>query len=58
MLTLLKDKMTPEELLALLYQDVKDNPNNVDAYYKYAYELHKANKLEDAITYYDLAIKY
>ena len=57
MMTLLKDKMTPQEILDILYQDVKDNPNNPDAYYKFAYELHKANRLEDAITYYELAIK-
>ena len=57
MLTLLKDKMTPKEVLDILYQEVKDNPNNPDAYYKFAYELHKANKLDDAITYYELTIK-
>ena len=57
MMTLLKDKMTPQEVLDILYEDVKQNPNNPDAYYKFAYELHKANKLDDAIVYYDLAIQ-
>lgn len=57
MMTLLKDKMTPQEVLDILYEDVKQNPNNPDVYYKFAYELHKANKLDDAIVYYDLAIQ-
>ena len=57
MMTLLKDKMTPQEILDVLYEDVKQNPNNPDAYYKYAYELHKVNKLDDAIVYYGLAIQ-
>ena len=48
----------PEDMnLDILYEDVKQNPNNPDAYYKFAYELHKANKLDDAIVYYDLAIQ-
>ena len=54
---LLKDSMSTEELLAFLYKNVQNSPMNADSYYEFAYELHKANKIDDAITYYLQSIK-
>lgn len=56
MLSLLKENMTAQEILDILYDDVKNNAKNPDAYYKFAYELHKNNRLDDAITYYEIVI--
>lgn len=54
---LLKDSMSTEELLAFLYKNVQNSPMNADSYYEFAYELHKANKIDDAIVYYLETIK-
>ncbi len=49
--------MTPEEKLAHINSQLQQNPNNPDLTYKYAYELHKANRIAEAIPYYNQAIK-
>ncbi len=54
---LLKDTMSTEELLSFLYKNVQNSPMNADSYYEFAYELHKANKIDDAIVYYLETIK-
>ena len=54
---LLKDTMPTDEVLAFLYKNVQDSPMNADSYYEFAYELHKANKINDAIVYYLESIK-
>lgn len=54
---LLKDTMPTEEVLAFLYKNVQNSPMNADSYYEFAYELHKANKIDDAIVYYLETIK-
>lgn len=48
--------MTPQEKLNALYQEVQNAPNNANVAYRYAYELHKMNKLSEAITYYSRVI--
>lgn len=54
---LLKDTMPTEDVLAFLYKNVQNAPMNADSYYEFAYELHKANKIDDAIVYYLETIK-
>lgn len=54
---LLKDTMPTEDVLAFLYKNVQNSPMNADSYYEFAYELHKANKIDDAIVYYLETIK-
>ena len=54
---LMKNTMPTEDVLAFLYKNVQNSPMNADSYYEFAYELHKANKLDDAITYYNETIK-
>ncbi len=54
---LLKDTMPTEDVLAFLYKNVQNSPMNADSYYEFAYELHKANKINDAIVYYLETIK-
>lgn len=49
---LLKDTMPTEEVLAMLYQNLQNGQMNADSCYEFAYELHKAGKINDAITYY------
>ncbi len=48
--------MTPQEKLDYLNQEIQKAPTNADLLYKYAYELHKANRLPDAILYYNRAL--
>ena len=48
--SLLKDNMPQEDVLSFLYQNVLNSPENADSYYEFAYELHKAGKIDDAIT--------
>ncbi len=55
--TMLKDNMPVENVLSFLYQNVLDSPEDTSAYYEFAYELHKAGKIDDAITYYTQTIK-
>ena len=54
---LLKDTMPTDEVLAFLYKNVQDSPMDANTYYEFAYELHKANKIDDAIVYYLETIK-
>lgn len=54
---LLKATMPPEAVLDFLYKNVQNSPMNADSYYEFAYELHKANKIDDAIVYYLQTIK-
>lgn len=54
---LLKEKMPTEQVLDFLYKNVQNAPMNANAYYEFAYELHKANKIDDAIVYYKETIK-
>ena len=54
---LLKNTMPTEKVLDYLYQNVKNEPMNANTYYEFAYELHKANKVDDAIVYYKETIK-
>ena len=49
--------MSPEQRLAFVYGQLQKEPQNADLTYRYAYELHKAGKTADAITYYNQAIK-
>lgn len=49
--------MTPEEKLAYIQSQVQKEPMNADLIYKYAFELHKANKLAEAVPYYNQVIK-
>ena len=52
----LKKTMTPEQVIAYM----NANPNfkmDADSYYQFAYELHKNNKLDEAITYYNETLK-
>ena len=54
---LLKDTMPVEDVLAFLYKNVQNSPMDANSYYEFAYELHKANKIDDAIIYYLQTIK-
>ncbi len=54
---ILKATMPTENVLAYLYQSVQSQPTDANAYYDFAYELHKANKINDAITYYNQTLK-
>ena len=54
---LLKNTMPTEQVLDFLYKNVQNSPMNADSYYELAYELHKANKIDDAIVYYLETIK-
>ena len=54
---LLKSTMPTEKVLDYLYQNVKNEPMNANTYYQFAYELHNANKIDDAIVYYLETIK-
>ena len=52
-----KQTMTTDELLNYMYTELQKTPADPLATYNYAYELHKAGKLDDAITYYKQSIK-
>ncbi len=49
--------MTPEEKLTYLKQQITEEPKNAGLLYNYAYELHKANRIAEAIPYYNQVIK-
>ncbi len=49
--------MTPEEKLAYINAQLQKEPNNPALVYKYAFELHTANRIAEAIPYYNQAIK-
>lgn len=50
-------EMSPDEFLKFMYSELQKNPTDGDSVYKYAYELHKAGRLDEAITYYNQSIK-
>lgn len=52
----METNMTTDEKLNYIYQEVQKAPTNADLLYRYAYELHKANRLPDAIMYYNRAL--
>ncbi len=54
---LYKKDMSPEEMLKYLYNEVQNFPNDAGKTYEYAYQLHKNNKLDDAIIYYKKSIQ-
>ncbi len=54
---ILKATMPTENVLQYLYQSVQAQPMDATTYYDFAYELHKANKINDAITYYAQTLK-
>ncbi|MBQ8887455.1 MAG: tetratricopeptide repeat protein [Candidatus Gastranaerophilales bacterium] len=54
---LLKNTMPTEDVLDFLYKNVQNAPMDANSYYEFAYELHKANKIDDAIVYYLQTIK-
>ncbi len=54
---LLKETMPTEDVLNFLYKNVQNSPMNADSYYEFAYELHNAGKIDDAIVYYLETIK-
>ncbi len=51
---ILKLTMSPQEVMTYLYQN---GSADSDSFYDFAYELHKQNKLDDAITFYNETIK-
>ena len=54
---LYKKDMTPDEMLKYLYNEVQNSPNDPAKLYEYAYQLHKNNKLDDAIIYYKKSVQ-
>lgn len=58
MIGLMKDTMTPEEILLSLSNTSEADKSSLDAMYNYAKTLHKNKKLDDAITCYNLVLKY
>lgn len=54
---LLKTEMSTEDVLDFLYKNVQNSPMDAASYYEFAYELHKANKIDDAINFYLETIK-
>jgi len=54
--SLYEENMTTEQKLDYYCAQLQQNPNNSEITYKYAYELHKAGKLRDAIYYYNQTI--
>ena len=49
--------MPTEDVLDFLYKNVQNTPMDANSYYEFAYELHNANKIDDAIVYYLQTIK-
>ncbi len=57
MFELLKKTMSAEQVIAYIKANMPDFTMDADSYYQFAYDLHKANKIDDAITYYNETIK-
>lgn len=57
MLDILKNTMTPAQMLAYLQKDSVGDTSTIDTMYNYALELHKQNKFDDAIAYYNEILK-
>lgn len=55
--SLYETNMTQDEKLNFIYQQVQKDPSNADLVYKYAFELHKAGRVAEAIPYYNQSIK-
>ena len=56
--SMIKDGMTPQEMLSYLKNSVKKDPAILDSIYQHAVSLHKANNTEEAIKFYREVIKY
>lgn len=56
MQSLHEENMTPAQKLDYYCAQLQQNPQNSEVAYKYAYELHKAGKVQDAIYYYHQTI--
>lgn len=54
---LMKGSMSPADFMAYLAKNASSDKSNIDAMYNYAIELHKKNKLDDAITCYKEVLK-
>ncbi len=57
MYSAMRQVAAPGEMLDTLAKDSMANPADADTTYSYAYELHKANKLDEAIANYEKSIK-
>lgn len=57
MFAMYETKMTPQQKMDYIYQQLQKAPSDASLNYRYAYELHKAGKISDAITYYNQSIK-
>lgn len=53
---LVKNNMSEQEVLDFMYKDIMSGQLTADKCYEFAYELHKAKKLDDALNYYKQAI--
>ena len=58
MFDILKDTMTPEEMIKTMSADASVDKSTLEAMYDYALDLHKAKKLDSAITCYNEILKY
>lgn len=54
---LYEENMTPEERLNYYYEKITQEPQNAELTYKYAYELHKAGRIAEAISFYEATTK-
>lgn len=54
---LYKKDMSPEDMQKYMYNEVQNSPNDANKIYDYAFLLHKNKKLDDAIIYYNRAMK-
>lgn len=54
MFDIIKLTMSPQEVMTYLYQN---GGADADSFYDFAYELHKQNKIDDAITFYNETLK-
>jgi len=57
LLSLLKETKTPQQMFEYMRNDTLLNANNADSYYMMAYDLHTNGKLNDAIVFYNEAIR-
>ncbi len=54
---IIKETMPADKVLDYMYKNLQSEPLTAANCYEFAYELHKANKLDDAIVYYKQTIK-
>ncbi len=54
---IIKTTMPADKIFDYMYQNLQETPPTADKYYEFAYELHKADKLDDAIAYYKKTIE-